>query len=214
MSRVSVLVADDHGVVRAGLRRLLEAEPDVCVVGEAEDGEAAIAAARELRPDIVIMDVSMAGTGGVEATQRIRQQWPEIRVVALTAHEDPAYLRKMLAAGVTGYLLKRTVAGELLRAVRMVAVGDTYLDPAFAGQAPTPAVEAEGRADGGVLSEREAEVLRQIVEGFGNKQIAARLNLSVKTVETYKARAMEKLGLRSRVQLVQYALRRGWLRGD
>lgn len=214
MNRLNVLLADDHVVVRLGLKSLLEAEPDVTVVGEAEDGDAAIAAARQLRPNVVIMDVSMPGTGGVEATQRIRSEQPDTRVVGLTAHEDPAYLRRMLAAGATGYLLKRTAAIELLRAVRSVANGDTYLDPTFAGRPLHAPAGTSGAVSNNELSEREAEVLRQIAEGFGNKQIAARLGLSVKTVETYKARAMEKLGVRTRVQLVQYALQRGWLTGD
>ncbi|MBL9103058.1 MAG: response regulator transcription factor [Myxococcales bacterium] len=214
MTRVHVLVADDHVVVRAGLRSLLEADPDVCVVGEAEDGDAAVAAAAELQPDVVVMDVSMPGAGGAEATRRIRARWPAIRVVVLTAHEELAYLRQLLAAGASGYLLKRTAADELLRAVRRVALGETYLDPTLAAQATAELAGSGGASGGPELSEREAEVLRLIAEGFGNKQIAARLGLSVKTVETYKARAMEKLGLRSRAQLVQYALQRGWLRGD
>lgn len=214
MSKVSVLLADDHAIVRNGLRSLLAAAPDMAVVGEAEDGATAVAAAGELRPAVVVMDVSMPGAGGVDATDRIRRAWPEVRVLALTAHEDPGYLRKLLAVGATGYLLKRTAADELLRAVRAVAAGGTYLDPSVAGQVVQEfAAPGRGAAKTGELSERELEVLRPLAEGYSNKQIAARLGVSVKTVETYKSRAMEKLGLRSRVELVRYAVEQGWLVG-
>lgn len=214
MSKVSVLVADDHAVVRNGLRSLLEAEPDLAVVGEAADGAAAVTAAGELRPAVVVMDVSMPGTGGADATTRIRRAWPEVRVLALTAHEDPGYLRKLLAAGATGYLLKRTAVDELVRAVRAVATGGTYLDPSVAGSVvPDLTGAGRGATRGGDLSAREEEVLRPLAEGYSNKQIAARLGVSIKTVETYKARGMEKLGLRSRVELVRYAVERGWLAG-
>lgn len=211
MSTLQVLLVDDHPVVRNGLRVLIEAEPDLAVVGEAVDGESAVPEAARLRPDIVVMDVSMPGMGGVEATARIRRECPAVRVVALTAHEDRAYLHRLLAVGATGYVLKRAAVAELVRAIRCVASGETYVDPVIVGQVVDSFARSEGGAVG--LSDREGEVLRLIAEGYLNKQIASRLTLSVKTVETYKARAMEKVGLKSRVDVVRYATQRGWLAG-
>ncbi|MFO0847223.1 MAG: response regulator transcription factor [Gemmataceae bacterium] len=208
MTQLRVFVADDHPVVRGGLRGLIDAQPDMAVVGEAYDGTTAAGQVVAVRPDVVVMDVSMPGGGGAAATERIRRAAPGVKVLALTAHEDRGYLRLMLAAGASGYVLKRAAAAELVRAIRCVAGGEVYLDPAVAGEllpaapADPPAVE---------LSDRETEVVRLIALGYSNKEIAARLGLSVKTVETYKARSLEKLGLHSRVDLVRYATRRGWL---
>jgi two-component system response regulator NreC len=210
MGNLRVLLADDHAVVRAGLKALLEAQPDLSVVGEAADGRTAVDLACQLLPDVAVVDVSMPGLGGAEVTERIARDCPRVRVVALTAHEESGYVRRLLAAGAAGYVLKRSAADELVRAVRAVAAGETYLDPGVAGgvverlrDAPPPAT-AE-------LSEREAEVVRLIAHGYSNKEIAAKLGLSVKTVETYKTRSLEKLGLRSRVDIVRYAAGRGWL---
>lgn len=211
MSKLRVMIADDHSVVRAGLRVLLEDAGDVEVVGEADGGQAAVALALETHPDVVVMDLSMPGGGGDEATVRLRQERPEVRVVVLTAHEDPAYLRKLLLAGACGYLLKRSATEELIRAVRAVAGGSTYVDPTIAAHLVAGPGRPGGGADQEELTEREAEVLRQIAIGYSNKQIAARLELSIKTVETYKTRGMNKLKLRGRVALVGYASRRGWL---
>ncbi len=207
-----MFLADDHPVVRNGLRGLIDAEPDMVVVGEAFDGEAAVRAAAKLSPDVVVMDVSMPGVGGGEATVRIRRDCPGVRVLALTAHEDRGYLKQLLAAGASGYVLKRAAAADLVRAVRAVAAGETYLDPAIAGQVVAeltgpragPAVE---------LSDREAEVLRRVARGELVKQVAAALGIEGRTVETYKARAMEKLGLKTRVDVVKYAAEYGWLTG-
>jgi DNA-binding NarL/FixJ family response regulator len=212
VSKLRVFVVDDHPVVRDGLRTLIDAAPDMAVVGEAFDGETAVREAIELRPDAVVMDVSMPGMSGLEATARIRQNCPEVRVVALTAHEDRGYLKELLAVGATGYVLKRTAAEGLVRAIRCAAAGETYLDPAVAEQVAAGAPE-EPEPVRAELSEREVEVLRLIAEGFLNKQIAARMGISVETVETDKARAMEKLGAKSRVDVVRYAAQRGWLKG-
>lgn len=211
MTSLRVLLADDHPILRDGLRALIAAEPDMEVVGEAADGEAAAREAARLRPDVVVMDVSMPVVGGAEATERIRAEHPAARVVALTAHEDRGYLGRLLAAGAAGYVLKRAAAADLVRAIRAVAAGETYIDPAVAG-----AVVAQLTGAGGAgveLSEREEQVLRRLAEGQAVKQVAADLDVGVRTVETYKARAMDKLGLRTRVDVIRYAAQRGWLAG-
>jgi DNA-binding NarL/FixJ family response regulator len=207
-----VFIVDDHPVVRNGLKALVAGEEDMEVVGEAYEGETAVRRALELRPDVVVMDVSMPGMSGIEAAAQIHKGCPETRVVALTAHEDRGYLRQVLAAGASGYVLKRSAAEDLVGAIRHAAAGNTYIDPVMATQLVTgPGVTAETAQP--ELSERETEVLQQMAQGYSNKQIAAHLKLSVKTVETYKARAMEKLGARSRVDVVKYASERGWLSG-
>jgi DNA-binding NarL/FixJ family response regulator len=213
VARIRVLLADDHAVVREGLKNLVSGEADIEVVGEARDGAEAVSRATELRPDVVVMDMSMPRMSGAEATRRLRQTCPSSRVLVLTVHEDQSFLRQLLSAGAAGYVLKRAAGDELIHAVRAVASGGTYLDPAIAGKLVGQFVEG---APAGVhgdreLSERESEVLRLIAQGYSNKEIAAQLAVSVKTVETYRARSMEKLGLESRVDIVRYAIRRGWL---
>jgi DNA-binding NarL/FixJ family response regulator len=215
-TKLRVLLADDHNVVRAGLRALIDAQPDMEVVGEAADGEAACRQATELGPDVVVMDVSMPALGGAPATERIRRDRPEVRVLALTVHEDRSYLQQLLQAGASGYLLKRAAADDLIHAIRTVARGGSYLDPGLTGKVLGGLAGRKPRADsppGDALSDREEEVLRLIARGHTNREIAARLDVSVKTVETHKARAMEKLGLDSRAAIVAYAIRWGWLSG-
>lgn len=215
MGNIRVLLADDHAVVREGLKALLTAAPGLEVVGEAADGPSAVDLAGRLDPDVVVVDVSMPGFGGAEATARMRQASPGRKVLALTVHEDRGYLRLLLEAGANGYVLKRAAADELVRAIRAVSAGGTYLDPSLAG-AVVGAYAKTPPPNGGLptdLSEREREVLRLIARGYSNKEIASRLDLSVKTVETYKARSAEKLGLRSRVDIVRYATQQGWLAG-
>jgi DNA-binding NarL/FixJ family response regulator len=215
VSDIRVLLADDHAVVREGLKALINAQTGMAVVGEAGDGPAAVEMTAELDPDVVVVDVSMPGLNGAQVTTRLRECCPDRKVLALTVHEDKGYLRLLLAAGAAGYVLKRAAAEELVRAIRAVARGQTYLDPAMAGSVagdlgrPAAATELPTAE----LSEREAEVVRYIALGYSNKEIASRLGLSVKTVETYKTRSMEKLEMRSRVDIVRYAARRGWLEG-
>jgi DNA-binding NarL/FixJ family response regulator len=214
MDKLRVLLADDHAVVREGLRALIDAHPDFEVVGEASDGESACRKADELCPDVVIMDVSMPGVSGVQATERLKENHPQVRVLALTVYEDKGHLRRMLQAGASGYILKLATAEELLRALRVIAGGGVYLDPLLAGKVVGDIVHQgpdAGRAGGVHLTDRESQVLLRVAQGFSNKEIAGQLDISVKTVETHKLRSMEKLGLRGRAEVVRHALREGWL---
>jgi DNA-binding NarL/FixJ family response regulator len=217
MDKLRIFLADDHMVVREGLKALINAQPDMHVVGEADNGRAAWQRAKALKPDVVVMDMSMPEMNGAEATERLKQECPEVKVLALTVYEDSGYLRKMLEAGASGYVLKRAVMEELVRAIRTVAAGGSYLDPTLGGQVisnyfnQTP---SGGKASEGQLSERESQVLRLIAWGHSNKEIGWKLGISVKTVDTYKLRLMEKLDLRSRTDIIRYALRQGWLQED
>lgn len=213
MTKLHVLLADDHAVVREGLKRLIDAELDMTVIGEAADGTEALELAAKICPDIAVVDVSMGRVSGAEVTRRLRVTCPAIRVLALTVHEDTSYLRELLDAGAVGYVLKRAAAAELIRAIRAVASGGVYVDPRIAGKIVNTfsSSKAASRPATAELSDRETAVLRLIAQGYTNKEIAHQLGLSVKTVETYKARSMEKLGLRSRVDIVRIATERGWL---
>jgi DNA-binding NarL/FixJ family response regulator len=214
MTKLRVFLVDDHAVVREGLKSLINAQPDMAVSGEAGDGQTACEQVPQQRPDVVVLDVSMPGLSGAQVAERLKQECPQVKVLALTVHEDKGYLRKVLEAGAAGYVLKRAAAEELIRAIRTVAGGGVYLDPALAGKVVGGFVrKPSGNAghEEGLLSEREGEVVRLVAAGHSNKEIAGRLDLSVKTVETHKARSLEKLGLHSRADLVRYALQRGWL---
>ena len=214
MKKLSILLADDHKVVRDGLRLLIDGQRDMRVVGEAGNGKEALQQARALKPDVVVMDLSMPEVNGLQATERLKAERPGIKVVALTVHEDASYLVQLCRAGAVGYVLKRSAGDDLIQAIRTVAAGGLHFDPALASKALT---EQHGEAPGKAgphasdLSEREKEVLILLAWGYSNKEIAGDLDLSVKTVETYRVRISEKLGLRSRTQVVQYALRQGWL---
>ena len=215
MEKLRIFLADDHMVVREGLKTLINAQPDMSVIGEAGDGQTAWQQAQECQPDVVIMDITMPNVNGVQATAQLKRACPTIKVLALSVHDDTSYLRQLLAAGATGYILKHTAAEDLIQAIRMVAGGGIYLDPALASHVVAGYVRVPSKAGerfGAELSERETEVVQRIAHGHSNKEIAVQLKLSVKTVETYRARAMEKLGLESRAALVRYALERGWLR--
>lgn len=209
-----VVLADDHRIVRDGLRLLINGQPDMLVVGEAADGKEALKQARALKPDIVVMDLSMPELNGMQATQVLKSERPELKIIALTAHEDETYLAQLCKAGASGYVLKRSAGEALIQAIGVVAKGGVYFEPALAGKAllrQMAAVPDKSHPRHAELSEREKEVLLRLAWGYSNKEVAAELNLSVKTIETYKARIGEKLGLRSRTELVQYALRQGWL---
>jgi DNA-binding NarL/FixJ family response regulator len=208
-TKLRILLADDHHVVRAGLRSLIDDQADMEVVGEAADGAAACRLARELGPDVAVLDVSMPIVGGAKATEQITRDLPETRVVALTVHEDRGYLQQLLQAGAAGYVLKRAAADDLIHAIRTVARGGTYLDPSLAGKVADALAGRPARA--GELSDREEEVLKLIARGFTNREIADKFELSVKTVETHKARAIQKLGLDSRAGIVAHAIQAGWM---
>lgn len=211
--RIRVLVADDHPVVLAGVKAVLSGDPEVEVVGEASDGQTALDMAMKLEPSILVLDLSMPDLNGVEVTRQLSVLLPDCKAVVLTVHEDRSYLRKLIEAGAAGYVLKRSAAEDLPRAIKAAAAGGVYLDPSIAAHAidrlsSSPKDAAEAQAE---LSEREVEVLRLTAVGHSNKAIAALLQISVKSIETYKARAMDKLGFRSRVELVGYAVGKGWL---
>ena len=214
MKKLRVLLADDHKVVRDGLRLLVDSQRDMHVIGEAGNGREALRQARDLKPDVVVMDLSMPELNGLQATERLKAERPEIKVVALTVHEDPSYLLQLCKAGAVGYVLKRSAGDDLIHAIRTVAGGGLHFDPTLASQAltgrPGDVPYKEGMHTGD-LSEREKEVLILLAWGYSNKELAGDLGLSTKTVETYRVRISEKLALRSRTQIVQYALRQGWL---
>lgn len=218
MHKLRIYLADDHPLVQEGLCSLLADQMDLEVVGTATDGTTALADLLGIRPspDVAVLDISLPGLTGFEVARRLRQQVPQVKVLTLTVHEDPNYLRELLQAGAVGYVLKRTAAEDLIRAIRVVASGGLYLAPSLAAQ-----VVGGGLQDrmlpprkSPALSEREEEVARLVAAGHTNKEIANRLKISVKTVETYKARSMEKLGFYSRAELVRHALNSGWLRGE
>ncbi len=212
---LKLILVDDHPIVRAGLIKLLAEEEDMTVLAEASDGHEAVELTRKLAPDLVVMDFSLPGLTGPEATREIRTVQPTTTVLGLSMHEDVPFARAMLDAGASGYLLKRCAIEELVRAVRLVGAGKTYVDPALAGhlleqrpkRRPTTGVPKAV-----ALSEREAEVARLLAFGATMKEIAEQLGVSPRTLETYRARAMDKLGLKTRADLVRYALAAGWLR--
>jgi len=209
-----ILLADDHATVRHGLKLLIDGETDMKVVSEANDGAAAVRQALELKPDVVVMDISMPGMNGLAATRALRKAQPDAHIVTLTRHGDDAYLQELLRAGVSGYVLKRSAPTELLQAIRAVAAGGQYLDSTLTQRLTAGFISRQaGQATRPVstLTDREAEVLRLIASGYGNKEIAARLALSVKTIEAHKANAMRKLDLRGRIDIVKYAVLQGWL---
>lgn len=217
MSEIRVVLADDHVVLRAGLRALLEAEMGIEVVGEASTGDEAVDLARELKPTIVVMDLSMPGSGGLEATRRIVALGLETRVLVLTMHAEEEYLVPVLEAGANGYLTKTTADRSLIEAIRVVARGEVFLPPQATKlllREYKATSSGEGAADPlRQLSTREQEVLALTAEGYSAKEIGEKLFISPKTVDTYRSRIMEKLGLNHRAELVRFALRAGLLKG-
>jgi two-component system response regulator NreC len=211
---IRVLLADDHAVLRAGLRLLINAQPDMETVGEAQDGAETLSQAIATRPDVILLDLSMPRLGGLAVLRDLRERVPQSRVLVLTMHADEAYLREALRLGAAGYVVKAAADQELLAAVRAVARGELYIHPSMTRsllEDLLPAAASAAHDPWEELSEREQQVIRRVAMGFTNREIAGQLHLSVKTVETYRARAMEKLGLQSRAQLVEYAMRRGLL---
>lgn len=213
MTKTKLVIADDHAVLRSGLKMLLNAQEDLLVVGEATNGVEAFNAVREHAPDVLLLDISMPKTDGLQALQHIRRAYPLVRVLVLTMHEEEGYLKRALEAGAAGYCPKSAADAELISAIRAVMQGNVYIHPSHTKwlldkMLPTsnfPSTAAE-------LSEREGAVLKLVALGNTNQEIAAQLSLSVKTVESYRARGMEKLGLKSRAALVRYAIQEGWMK--
>ncbi|MCL6546539.1 MAG: response regulator transcription factor [Bryobacteraceae bacterium] len=206
--KIRILLADDHALVRQGFRRILEAEPDMEIVGEADNGRETVALAEKLRPDVIVMDVGMPELNGIEATRRLSESLPRTRVLALSMHKDSVYVREILRAGARGYLLKDAFDRDLLLAVRAVARGEAYLSPAVS-EAVLSDYRRHVRDPLDLLTSREREVLQMLAEGKTNKEIAAALQLSVYTVDAHRGRIMEKLNLHSIGELVRFAMRHG-----
>lgn len=210
MNVIRLVLADDHATIREALKLLLSVQPDLQVVGEAEDGQQAVDAAVALRPDVLLMDVSMPGMNGLQATAAVKQRAPSVKVLPLTRHAEESYLGELLRAGAAGYALKQSSSAELVNAIRTVASGRPYLDPELNGGLLGLFVQGRTVRKPPDLTPRETEVLQLTAWGHSNKEIANRLGLSVKTVEVHKTNGMRKLGMTSRLQLVRFALLRGW----
>lgn len=208
------MLAEDHQTVREGIKLLINSQPDMEVIGEAGDGAAAIKIAQKSAPDIIVMDVSMPEVNGLKATKRLKQIAPDIKILTLTRHTDDAYLKQLIQSGANGYVLKQSAPSELIRAIRAIAEGNNYLDPSLTSKMfgrfsrRTNTLRGESSAK---LTERESEVLRYIALGYSNKEIAALIQLSVKTVEAHKANAMRKLDMHSRIDIVRFAILQGWM---
>ncbi len=213
--KIRIVLADDHPIVLDGLRNLIRAEPDFELVGEAASGLNALKIIREQRPDVAVLDISMPELNGIVLSRRLAGEMPALRLLVLTLHEDRAYLNQAIEAGVRGYVLKRSAVENLVQAIRAVLVGGLYIDPAIVGRVfESKQVNKRLAARKGVapaLTDREADVLKMAALGFTNKEIASRLDVGVKSIETYKARGLEKLGLKTRAELVRYASGQGWL---
>jgi len=217
--KIRVVVADDHAILRAGLRMLINAQADMTVVGEAQDGIEAVEAVQRTTPDIAILDVTMPKSGGLDAIHEIVTKSRSTRILLLTMHEEPAYLRTALSAGASGYVLKKSVDADLLTAIRAVHKGRTYVDSELAEVLVRDAISPDasdraGSAARSLLSDRELQVLKLVAEGFSSREVAEQIFVSTKTVETYRSRFAEKLGLKSRAQIVQYALNLGLLSSE
>jgi two-component system response regulator NreC len=218
MSRIRILIVDDHAILRSGLKMLLSAQPDMEVVSEAADGDRAVQEALHTRPDVALMDLTMPGSGGLAAVKAIVRDCPDTRVLVLSMHDDPAYLRSVLAAGASGYVLKRSVDVELLTALRSVHRGGLFVDPSLAHVFVRDVLNKKHHGGDtnalAVLSTRECQVLRLVAAGHGSTDIARHLRISVKTVETYRARIAEKLDLHTRHEIVRFAVCMGLLTAD
>ncbi len=213
MDKIKVLIVDDHAIVREGLRNLLQAQEDIEVIGEAVDGSEAISKTESLKPDVVLMDITMPGIGGLEATRQIKELHPEVKILVLTMHESDEYFFKMLSAGASGYFVKGGSSAELVSALRAVWRGDVFLYPTMAKRLLNDYLkraetgDEKESLDG--LTQREREILKLIAEGRTNQEVADLLVLSPTTVQTHRAHIMAKLGLRNHTELIKYALRQG-----
>ena len=212
MKKIRVLIAEDHETVRQGLHALLGNRPDIEVVGEANNGRLAVERVCALKPDIAILDLSMPEMTGLAATREIKERTPQVAVIAMTRHTEDAYVQELLSAGASGYVVKQSPVEELLKAIRVVATGERYLDASLVARNAKAYLSRYGTTHSRPpISEREASVLRLMAIGHSNKEIATALDIAVKTVEVHKANAMRKLDLRGRIDVVKYAVMNGWL---
>ena len=214
MSKLGVFLADDHTILREGLKALIDSQPDMRCVGEASDGLAAVAGVQKISPDVVVLDVSMPKLNGMQATERIVSCCPRTKVLPLTRHNESGYVQRLLKAGASGYVSKQSPSSVLLNAIRAIAAGQNFLDPAVTANVVggyLAKAAAKGSASRRDPTERESDVLRLIAMGYSNKEIAAQLGLSVKTIEVHKANAMRKLDMRGRIDIVKFAVSQGWL---
>lgn len=221
MGKISVLIADDHAVLRAGLKMLIQSQKDMAVVGEAATAQEALQKVVDLQPDLLTLDINMPGMQTLKLMEQLTRDHPNTRVLVLTMHDDPAYLRAALAAGAAGYLVKTTVDTQLITAIRTLHAGKSFIDPCLAGElvlslvAPAGSKKTvAGKSPASQLSDREREVLVLLAQGHTQQEIANRLFLSVKTIETYRARVTQKLGLKTRADLIRYAIEMGLLTGE
>ena len=215
MAKIRILIADDHALLREGIRAILSREPDLEVVGEAADGREAVERSKTLQPDIVLMDIAMPGLGGLEAALELKRDCPRVKVLVLTQYEDREYVSRFLKAGAAGYVLKKAVGAELASAVRSASKGGLVLDPQVAREAlrePEPQGTGDGSDPYDALTDREKQVLKLVAEGKSNKEVAALLGVSVKTAMSHRERVMEKLGLHNRTDLIRFALKKGVIR--
>jgi two-component system response regulator NreC len=212
--KIRALIVDDHAVVRSGLRKVLESEADIEVVGEAGDARHAVFETRAQKPDVILMDVVMPGRSGIEAIPDVLHDAPDARVLVLSMQDDPRYVREAFEAGASGYVLKEAADNEVVAAVREVAAGRRYVHPTLGARMIAAEVEERKRAEDDPLSERERDVLRLLALGHTNQEIAGKLYISVRTAETHRAHIMQKLRLQTRAELVRYALDRGLLEPD
>lgn len=216
-NKLRILIAEDHQTVREGVRLLIESQPDMQVVGEAGDGDAVVQEAEKLKPDLILMDISMPNSNGLNATKKIRFTNSNIKILILSRHTDVGYLQQLLAAGANGYVLKQSAPTELISAVRSISAGQSYLDPALTRKVIGGYLSSAASLGGDTksdLTDRESEVLRLISFGYSNREIAASLGLSIKTIEAHKAKAMGRLGISTRVDIVRYAILQNWLQDN
>ncbi len=217
MENLRIFIAEDHETVRAGLKMIIDEQADMTVCGEAGDGRTAVRLVQELQPDVVVMDVTMPEMNGLKATQELKKMFRDYKILALSRHTEDGYLKEILRAGASGYVLKQSAPLELFRAIRVIAAGGKYLDPAITSKvigAYTVQITDADAPGKPVLTEREEEVLRKIAWGYSNKEIAAARSISVKTVEFHKAKAMHKLDIHDRIDIVRYALLQEWLQDN
>ncbi len=216
--KIKILIAEDHGMVREGIKMIIESQDDMEIIGEAEDGRKVVELARQHLPDIILMDIAMPKLNGLTATAMIKRILPDIKILILTRHTDDAYLQELLEAGVSGYALKQTVSSELIRALRLIAEGNNYIDPAMTEKVfdnyKNHRTAMQGDTKSEALTKRELEIIRHVALGYSNQEIADKIGVSIKTIELNKSKALKKLNISSRREIINYAIFQGWITED